>query len=52
MEKAKANQYGRSARSETATEQPKTLAELGITKQQSSDWQKLADVHASRTEGW
>jgi hypothetical protein len=50
MEKAKpnpdgANQYtkGKEVRSENSTE-PKTLAELGISKKQSSDWKKLAAV--------
>jgi hypothetical protein len=40
MEKAKGNQY-KNARSPEPTEH-KTLAELGISKQQSSDWQRLA----------
>jgi hypothetical protein len=49
-EKAKGfagNPGGRGApivRSENSTAHPKTLAELGISKQQSSDWQKLAAV--------
>ena len=42
MEKAKGNQY-KNARSPEPTEH-KTLSELGISKQQSSDWQKLAAV--------
>jgi hypothetical protein len=50
MEKAKGfagNPGGRGApivRSENSTAHPKTLAELGISKQESSDWQKLAAV--------
>ena len=48
MEKTKGfagNPGGRGApivRSENSTAHPKTLAELGISKQQSSDWQRLA----------
>jgi len=42
-EKAKGNQHVNSARSNNTTEQ-KTLSEMGITKDQSSNWQKLAAV--------
>jgi hypothetical protein len=50
MEKAKGaqgNPGGRGApivQSSDATAQPKTLSDLGISKQQSSNWQKLAAV--------
>jgi len=46
MEKAKPpgdNQYKKQLRSIDTTE-PKTLAEMGLTKDQSSKWQKLADI--------
>ena len=43
-EKAKGNQHINSAQSSHATEQPKTLAEMGVTKDQSSKWQQLARV--------
>jgi hypothetical protein len=56
MDKAKpnpagANQYtkGKEVRSQNATE-PKTLADLGITKQQSADWQKPPPVYLNREE--
>lgn len=50
MEKAKGaqgNPGGRGApivQSSDATAQPKTLSDLGISKQQSSNWQRLAAV--------
>jgi hypothetical protein len=56
MEKAKGargNPNGRGAkivRSPNETAQPPTLAEMGITKQQSSQWQKFADLSASEFE--
>ena len=44
MEKAKGNQHVNSARSDRSTDQPKTLAEMNISKDQSSKWQQLAKV--------
>jgi hypothetical protein len=55
MEKAKgaagnsSNQYQKEVRSEHPTA-PKTLAELGISRQQSAGWQKLAAVPKDESE--
>lgn len=38
------NQYAKVDRSHQSTEAPKTLAEMGVTKDQSSKWQQLARV--------
>jgi hypothetical protein len=40
----KSEDYHRSEKSTGDPSAPKTLVELGISKQQSSDWQKLAAV--------
>ena len=44
MDMAKGNQHVNSARSQRTTEQPKTLTDMGISKDQSSKWQQLAKV--------
>jgi hypothetical protein len=55
MEKAKGargNPGGRGAaivRSDNPTAQPKTLAEMGISKDQSAEWQRLAEIQAALT---
>tara|TARA_R110000787_G_scaffold71724_2_gene159641 strand:+ start:440 stop:1036 length:597 start_codon:yes stop_codon:yes gene_type:complete len=43
-EKATGNQHVNSAQSDDSTKQIKTLSDMGITKDQSSTWQKLANV--------
>lgn len=43
-EKAKGNQHVNSAKSNDTTEQVPTLSQIGITKDQSSKWQQLANV--------
>lgn len=40
MDKAKGNQHINVARCNDVTKQNPTLSEIGITKRQSSDWQK------------
>ena len=52
MEKAKSNQYTKSARYLESTEQnkPKTLAALGISKNQSSHWQSVAAISEENFE--
>jgi len=40
MDKAKGNQHINSAKCNDVTKQNPTLSEIGITKRQSSDWQK------------
>lgn len=53
MEKAKPpgdNQYQRVDRSQRTTEAPRTLSDIGITKDQSSKWQKLAAVPEAEFE--
>lgn len=50
LEKAKGNQHVNSARSNRTTEQPKTLAQMGITKDQSSKFQRLAAVPEAEFE--
>ncbi len=46
------DQIAKSNRSNCATssDQPKTLSEMGVTKDQSSKWQKLADVPEEKFE--
>jgi hypothetical protein len=46
------SQGGRPAtknQSPTATSSPPKLADMGITKQQASDWRRLADMPKKRT---
>lgn len=45
-EKAKGNQHvnSKTARSQEVTKQTQTLSDVGIYKNQSSKWQKFADV--------
>ena len=52
MEKAKSNQYTKSAQYIESTEQnkPKTLAALGISKNQSSHWQAVAAISEENFE--
>ena len=52
MKKAKGNQYinRKSARSHRATKQNQMLSDMGISKTQSSRWQKLAKIHDSDFE--
>jgi len=52
MEKAKSNQYTKSAQYIESTEQnkPKTLAALGISKNQSSHWQSVAAISEENFE--